>query len=104
MKKTERTVKSVESSNANCVVRLVHGAKCDILPSRVHNADTSKYVTHYAAGYWINSSKGRCVLRSGSYSNASSGLACAYASGASSNSSAHFGARLAFRGKFVIIE
>lgn len=104
VKKTERTVKSVESSNANCVVRLVHGAKCDILPSRVHNADTSKYVTHYAAGYWINSSKGRCVLRSGHSSNAYSGLAYAYAYSASSVSSTNFGARLAFRGKFVIIE
>ena len=104
MKKTERTVKSVESSNANCVVRLVHGAKCDVLPSRVHNADTSKYVTHYAAGYWINSSKGRCVLRSGYSSNANSGLAYAYASYASSYSFTYCGARLAFRGKFVIIE
>ena len=104
VKKTERTVKSVESSNANCVVRLVHGAKCDILPSRVHNADTSKYVTHYAAGYWINSSKGRCVLRSGNNSNANSGLAYANANNASSNSNTNYGARLAFRGKFVIIE
>ena len=95
VKKTERTVKSVDSSNANCVVRLVHGAKCDVLPSRVHNADTSKYVTHYAAGYWINSSKGRCVLRSGNNSNANN---------ASSNSNTNYGARLAFRGKFVIIE
>ena len=104
VKKTERTVKSVDSSNANCVVRLVHGAKCDVLPSRVHNADTSKYVTHYAAGYWINSSKGRCVLRSGNNSNANSGLAYAYAHFASSFSSTSYGARLAFRGKFVIIE
>ena len=101
---SERTVKSVESSNANCVVRLVHGAKCDILPSRVHNADTSKYVTHYAAGYWINSSKGRCVLRSGYNSGAYSGLAYASANYASSFSYACYGARLAFRGKFVIIE
>ena len=104
VKKTERTVKSVESSNANCVVRLVHGAKCDVLPSRVHNADTSKYVTHYAAGYWINSSKGRCVLRSGNGSNAHSGLAYASAYNASSGSNTNDGARLAFRGKFVIIE
>ena len=104
VKKTERTVKSVDSSNANCVVRLVHGAKCDVLPSRVHNADTSKYVTHYAAGYWINSGKGRCVLRSGYHSYACSGLAFASANNASSNSSTYCGARLAFRGKFVIIE
>ena len=41
IKKTERTVQSV-NSNGNCVVRVVHGAKCDILPSKVHQTDTSK--------------------------------------------------------------
>lgn len=104
IKKTERTVQSVASSQANCVVRVVHGAKCDILPSRVHQTDTSKYVNHYAAGFWISGSKGRCVLRSGSLSSANSGLAYAYANNASSHSDANYGARLAFRGKFVIIE
>ena len=90
--------------HGNCVVRIVHGAKCDVLPSRAHKGDTSMYVTHYAAGFWISGSRGRCVLRSGYTSNANSGLACAGASHASSSSSAHSGARLAFRGKFVIIE
>ena len=102
--KTERTVKTVDASNGNCVVRIVHGAKCDVLPSRVHKGDTSMYVTHYAAGFWISGSRGRCVLRSGNSSNASSGLAFANANVASSNSSTNYGARLAFRGKFVIIE
>ena len=102
--KTERTVKTVESSNGNCVVRIVHGAKCDVLPSRVHKTDTSMYVTHYAAGFWMSGSRGRCVLRSGSGSNAHSGLAYAYASYASSYSNSGCGGRLAFRGKFVIIE
>ena len=100
--KTERTVKTVDASNGNCVVRIVHGAKCDVLPSRVHKGDTSMYVTHYAAGFWISGSRGRCVLRSGSSSVAHSGLAYAYAYNASSSSL--YGARLAFRGKFVIIE
>lgn len=68
--KTERTVKTVESSNGNCVVRIVHGAKCDVLPSRVHKTDTSMYVTHYAAGFWMSGSRGRCVLRSGYISSA----------------------------------
>ena len=102
--KTERTVKSVDASNGNCVVRVVHGAKCDVLPSRVHKTDTSMYVSHYAAGFWINGSRGRFVLRSGNNSSAYSGLACAYAYNASSNSNTFYGARLAFRGKFVIIE
>ena len=55
--KTERTVKTVDASNGNCVVRIVHGAKCDVLPSRVHKGDTSMYVTHYAAGFWISGSR-----------------------------------------------
>lgn len=102
VKKTERTVQSV-NSGGNCVVRVVHGAKCDILPSKVHQTDTSKYTTHYAAGVWFPGSRGRCVLRSGDYSNAYSGLAVAYANYASSSSHTNYGGRLAFRGKFVIV-
>ena len=102
IKKTERTVQSV-NSDGNCVVRVVHGAKCDILPSKVHQTDTSKYTTHYGAGVWFPGSRGRCVLRSGGDSSASSGLACASASYASSYSIKYFGGRLAFRGKFVIV-
>ncbi len=101
--KTERVVQTV-TSGGNCVVRVVHGAKCDILPSKVHMTDTSKYVTHYAAGFWLPGSRCRCVLRSGYSSSANSGLVFAYANYASSYSSAVCGARLAFRGKFVIIE
>ncbi len=101
--KTERVVQTVPSGG-NCVVRVVHGAKCDILPSRVHVTDTSKYVTHYAAGFWLLGSRGRCVLRSGDYSVAYGGLVCANANYASSFSNTCYGARLAFRGKFVIIE
>ena len=102
IKKTERTVQSV-NSGGNCVVRVVHGAKCDILPSKVHQTDTSKYTTHYAAGVWFPGSRGRCVLRSGHSSDAHSGLAYASAYHASSYSVAYYGGRLAFRGKFVIV-
>lgn len=100
--KTERVVQSV-TGGGNCVVRVVHGAKCDILPSKVHQTDTSKYTTHYAAGLWFPGNKGRCVLRSGSGSVAYGGLAYAHANNASSHSSTHYGGRLAFRGKFVIV-
>ena len=102
VKKTERVVQSV-NSNGNCVVRVVHGAKCDILPSKVHQTDTSKYTTHYAAGLWFPGSRGRCVLRSGYSSVANSGLAYANANYASSYSYTFYGGRLAFRGKFVIV-
>lgn len=100
--KTERVVQTV-TGNGNCVVRVVHGAKCDILASKVHQTDTSRYTTHYAAGHWLPGSRGRVVLRSGSVSNASGGLAYAYANYASSYSHTSSGGRLAFRGKFVIV-
>jgi hypothetical protein len=100
--KTERVVQTV-TGNGNCVVRVVHGAKCDILASKVHQTDTSKYTTHYAAGHWLPGSRGRVVLRSGYNSYASGGLAYAIALYASSNSYAYYGGRLAFRGKFVIV-
>ena len=102
MTKTERVVQTVTGSG-HCVVRVVHGAKCDILASKVHQTDTSKYTTHYAAGHWLPGSRGRVVLRSGSSSSAGSGLAFAYANNASSYSYASYGGRLAFRGKFVIV-
>lgn len=100
--KTERVVQTV-TGNGNCVVRVVHGAKCDILASKVHQTDTSKYTTHYAAGHWLPGSRGRVVGRSGSNSNAYGGLAYAVANNASSGSSTNCGGRLAFRGKFVIV-
>lgn len=100
--KTERVVQTV-TGNGNCVVRVVHGAKCDILASKVHQTDTSKYTTHYAAGHWLPGSRGRVVLRSGYGSNASGGLAYASANYASSFSNSLYGGRLAFRGKFVIV-
>lgn len=100
--KTERVVQTVTGSG-HCVVRIVHGAKCDILASKVHQTDTSKYTTHYAAGHWLPASRGRFVLRSGSLSNAGCGLAYAHAYSASSSSNSSYGGRLAFRGKFVIV-
>ena len=100
--KTERVVQTV-TGNGNCVVRVVHGAKCDILASKVHQTDTSRYTTHYAAGHWLPGSRGRVVLRSGNNSGAYGGLAYALANNASSHSSSNDGGRLAFRGKFVIV-
>ena len=100
--KTERVVQTV-TGNGNCVVRVVHGAKCDILASKVHQTDTSRYTTHYAAGHWLPGSRGRVVLRSGNNSPANGGLAYANANHASSNSNTNYGGRLAFRGKFVIV-
>lgn len=100
--KTERVVQTV-TGNGNCVVRVVHGAKCDILASKVHQTDTSRYTTHYAAGHWLPGSRGRVVMRSGNHSGAGCGLAYASPFYASSFSLLYSGGRLAFRGKFVIV-
>ncbi|WP_289689423.1 hypothetical protein [Bacteroides acidifaciens] len=98
----ERIVQCLTSGGGNCVVRLVHGAKCDVLPSRTIG-DTSQYIVSFCAGYWYTHSRSRVVLRSGSYSGAYGGLACAGANNACSVSSAYFGARLAFRGRLIVL-
>ena len=97
-----RTVQCLTSGGGNCVVRLVHGAKCDVLPSRTIG-DTSQYIVSFCAGYWYTHSRSRVVLRSGSYSNAYGGLAYAFANHACSNSHAYYGARLAFRGRLIVL-
>ena len=99
IKKTERTVKTANSAGGHNIVRLVHGAKCDILPRRVHASDTSMFVTNYAAGFWIDSGKAAVSFGRAAFSNAHSGLACAFAYSASSNSFTIYGGRLSFRGK-----
>ncbi len=98
----ERTVQCLTTGGGNNVVRLVHGAKCDVLPSRTIG-DTSQYIVGFCAGYWYSHSRGRVVLRSGSYSDAGSGLACASADNACSGSNASCGARLAFRGRLIVL-
>ena len=101
--KTERTLTLPDGSGDN-VLRLIHGRRCDILPSRVDPGDRSKYVTDYCAGYWYSNSRSRVLLRSCYNANANSGFACALAYYASSYSSTSYGARLAFRGTFVIVK
>jgi hypothetical protein len=100
--KEERTVQCLTSGSGNDIVRLVHGAKCDILPSRTVS-DTSQYIVGFCAGYWYAASRSRAFLRSGYYSYAYSGLACANALSAVSYSSAFIGARLAFRGRMIVL-
>lgn len=98
----ERTVQCLTSGGGNNIVRLVHGAKCDILPSRTIS-DTSQYVVGFCAGYWYSNGRSRVVLRSGNSSSANSGLACAGAHYACSYSSTYYGARLAFRGRLIVL-
>lgn len=98
----ERTVQCLTTGGGNNIVRLVHGAKCDVLPSRTIG-DTSQYILGFCAGYWYTHARSRVVLRSGTNSNAVSGLACANADYACSHSSAGCGARLAFRGRLIVL-
>ncbi len=98
----ERTVQCLTTGGGNNVVRLVHGAKCDVLPSRTIG-DTSQYIVGFCAGYWYSHSRSRVVLRSGSGSVAFGGLAYSYANYACSCSLTGFGARLAFRGRLIVL-
>ena len=98
----ERTVQCLTSGGGNNIVRLVHGAKCDVLPSRTIG-DTSQYILGFCAGYWYTHARSRVVLRSGNYSVAGGGLAYADADYACSHSNAGFGARLAFRGRLIVL-
>lgn len=99
---TERTVQCLTTGSGNNIVRLVHGAKCDILPSRTIG-DTTQYIASFCAGYWYTHSRSRVVLRSGYGANANSGLACAVAYNACSFSYSNVGARLAFRGRLIVL-
>ena len=98
----ERTVQCLTSGGGNNIVRLVHGAKCDVLPSRTIG-DTSQYILGFCAGYWYTHARSRVVLRSGNFSYAYGGLAYASADYACSYSGAVCGARLAFRGRLIVL-
>ena len=98
----ERTVQCLTTGGGNNIVRLVHGAKCDVLPSRTIG-DTSQYILGFCAGYWYTHARSRVLLLSGYSSLAGSGLACAYADCACSVSNSLCGARLAFRGRLIVL-
>lgn len=99
---TERTVQCLTSGGGNNVVRLVHGAKCDVLPARTIG-DTSQHVVGFCSGYWYTHSRSRVVSRSGNYSYANCGLAFAHAYNACSFSDTCCGGRLAFRGRLIVL-
>ena len=97
---TERVVQGLTSGGGQNIARLKHGRHCDCIPASV-STDTSQYSKSFAAGWWISNSGGRCVGRSSSYAHAYGGLVYAYASSASSSSSANDAVRLAFFGRLL---
>jgi len=103
IKKTERVVTGITTSDGYCIARVKHGRYCDTIPSKC-STDKSKYATYYCDGTWYNQSTGRVVGRASSNAYAVGGLAYADSSGASSYSGTYFGSRLAFRGEISIAE
>ena len=98
---TERSV--LEKGGDGYIKRVRNGRFCDIVPTATGGTGAgSSY--RYADYNYYSSSTGRVLGRSYGYGNAYGGVACAYASNASSYSYTYFGSRLAFRGKIEIQE
>lgn len=100
--KTERTVQGI-NVNGYCIGRVKHGRHCDIIASKC-TSDNSKWALNYCDIQYYSHSRCRVVGRSSDNAHASGGIACAYASNASSNAYSYSAARLAFRGEIEITE
>lgn len=80
---------------------VAQGKYGDVLPTSNGGSET----TYYSDYSWFNPTGNRIFLRSGtSDSGSRCGVFVAYATGASSNSWADLGARLAFYGKIVVVD
>lgn len=80
---------------------VAQGKYGDVVPT-AHGGSETTYYSDYS---WFNPTGNRIFLRSGSSDNGSPcGVFVASASSASSSSWAHFGARLAFYGKIVVVD
>lgn len=80
---------------------IAQGKYGDVVPTSNGGSET----TYYSDYSWFNPTANRIFLRSGSSDNGSRcGVFLASAAGASSRSGTHFGARLAFYGKIVVVD
>ena len=77
---------------------MAHGKYMDMIPVGNLNGSSS---TYYTDMYWISTATVRVVYRGCHYAGAYGGVSYANASNDASNSNAHVGSRLAFRGKIV---
>ena len=99
---TERKVQACAASTTHYTIgRVRFGRYCDYIASRM-TTDNSAYNQWYSDSYYYSGEKARVVGRGGHSASAYYGLVCAFASGASSGSSAVNGSRLAFIGKIEI--
>ena len=99
---TERKVQACAASTTHYTIgRVRFGRYCDYIASRM-TTDNSAYNQWYSDSYYYSGEKARVVGRGGHSAGAYYGLVCAFASGASSGSSAVNGSRLAFIGKIEI--
>ena len=101
---TERVVQCPSQGSGCNVARVKHGRFCDITPSKMDTSDSSRFITYYCCYASINGTTGRVVGRANVNAYAYGGLAYAGTSYASSYSSTHYGARLAFRGDIVEVD
>lgn len=94
---SQRKVKGGTTSGI-WIKSVVHGKYMDLIPAG-SQGDTS--TTFYCDYYYYTAAAGRVVCRSYSNANAGGGVSCADASYDASDTYAHVGSRLAFRGKLV---
>ena len=82
--------------------RMVVGANLDLIPYPTQTGGDDHH--GFCDGVYMTGTSGRVVLRSCSYAYSQGGVACADCSGASSDTYANGGSRLAFRGEIVKAE
>ncbi len=70
----------------------------DMVPTGSFSGSSS---TYFCDIYYISTATGRVVSRGNNFANASGGVSCSSANSDASDSYAHVGSRLAFRGLLV---
>ena len=92
---TERVVQGITVYNADIYpTHMVWGRYMDLIAAKEGGSTSS----HWFDRFYVGTGLSRVVYRSNNYANALGGVSCAYASYASSLTSADIGVRLAFRG------
>ena len=92
---TTRKVKAKTGSD-QFTTAVAHGKYMDIIPvGTLIGSET----TYYCDKYWYTGSLSRVVYRGDNNASSLGGVSCANANSDASYSTAHYGSRLAFRGK-----